>query len=410
MQAVLEMGVEFDLTTLEAPNTTKLENAYGKDLASVINRVRKTNVLQIFDKQSINDNFEENGYDLIVNTHGDIDPYYSDSISKSNAITYCHFPSAKFLIQSEDKTYLDKHLKIGRMALSDPAVATTSADSNNEETAKNSTSEETPRSTINFDRKDYLKWLRDAYDNLIKNSTILTNSQFSRKAILDTYGIEDAIVLSPPVEVEIFRKVGLPSTDTTDTTNSHSIGNDDEREDTILVVSRIDPAKNIDYAISFAKILKENRIGKGMIIAGSLDPYFYGYYNKTRKMVMDLDLGDYVTFETDVSLDKLLNIMGKCKAYFHPRSGEHFGMSIVEAMSAGLIPVVPDIGGQTEFVPSKYQFHDLNQAANITSSIFNKSSHNDRIAISNSVTKFSSSNYKRRFKQVVAGLLARPVD
>jgi len=33
MQAVLEMGIEIDLTTLDAPNTTKLENTYGKDLA-----------------------------------------------------------------------------------------------------------------------------------------------------------------------------------------------------------------------------------------------------------------------------------------------------------------------------------------------------------------------------------------
>ncbi|MBA3978085.1 MAG: hypothetical protein H0X50_07850 [Nitrosopumilus sp.] len=62
----------------------------------VINRVKKTNVLQLFDEQSISDNIEENGYDLIVNTHGDIYSYYDNSISKSNAITYCHFPSAKF--------------------------------------------------------------------------------------------------------------------------------------------------------------------------------------------------------------------------------------------------------------------------------------------------------------------------
>ncbi len=124
---------------------------------------------------------------------------------------------------------------------------------------------------------------------------------------------------------------------------------------------------------------------------------------------MDLDLDGYVTFETDASLDKLLLIMGKCKAYFHPRSGEHFGMSIVEAMSAGLIPVVPDIGGQTEFVPFKYQFRDLSQAAQITSSIFDLS-YPDRIAISDSVAKFSSSNYKRRFQQVVAGLLAKSTD
>jgi hypothetical protein len=36
-------------------------------------------------------------------------------------------------------------------------------------------------------------------------------------------------------------------------------------------------------------------------------------------------------------------------------------------MDAGLIPVVSDDGGQTEFVPLKYQYHILEQAAQIIS-------------------------------------------
>lgn len=43
--------------------------------------------------------------------------------------------------------------------------------------------------------------------------------------------------------------------------------------------------------------------------------------------------------------------MGEAKIYFHPMVGEHFGMSVVESMTAGLVPVVPDIGRPTEFVP-----------------------------------------------------------
>ncbi len=85
-------------------------------------------------------------------------------------------------------------------------------------------------------------------------------------------------------------------------------------------------------------------------------------------MIADFNLVDYVTLEIDISLDELLSVMSKSKVYFHARLGEHFGISIVEAMSAGLVPVVPDIGGQTEFVPSKYQFHTLEQAAQIMSS------------------------------------------
>jgi glycosyltransferase involved in cell wall biosynthesis len=58
-----------------------------------------------------------------------------------------------------------------------------------------------------------------------------------------------------------------------------------------------------------------------------------------------------VTLETNVCLNNLLSIMREAKVYFHTMVGEHFGISIVEAMAAGLIPLVSDVGGPIEFVP-----------------------------------------------------------
>ena len=145
----------------------KLQNAYGKDLASVISDIKKVNVLSMFDEQSIRDNVK-NGYDLIINTHGDIDTYYNKSFSKNNSIAYCHFSSAKFLIQSEDKEYLEKYLKVARDSPSFSIPTDSNAikeDNNNQSNA------------VDFDRKRYLEWLKYAYDNMIKNSTVLTNSE-----------------------------------------------------------------------------------------------------------------------------------------------------------------------------------------------------------------------------------------
>ena len=51
----------------------------------------------------------------------------------------------------------------------------------------------------------------------------------------------------------------------------------------------------------------------------------------------------------------------RAKVYFHPMIGEHFGMAVVEAMASGLIPVVPNVGGQTEFVPLKYHFSTIEE-------------------------------------------------
>ena len=41
MQALSQMGIDFDLTTLRSPEVAKLENAYGKNLVSVMKKIKK---------------------------------------------------------------------------------------------------------------------------------------------------------------------------------------------------------------------------------------------------------------------------------------------------------------------------------------------------------------------------------
>ena len=118
MKSILEMGINIDLTTLEMPNVQKIENAFGRNFALIIKRISKVHVLQhILDEKSI-ERIMKNGYDIMINTHGDIDPFYNNSLTKNNAITYCHFPTAKYLIDSENNDYLGKHIKIAREAFS----------------------------------------------------------------------------------------------------------------------------------------------------------------------------------------------------------------------------------------------------------------------------------------------------
>ncbi|CAN5759438.1 hypothetical protein BH23THE1_BH23THE1_35630 [soil metagenome] len=64
---------------------------------------------------SIYSNITDNDYDLIINTHGDIDPYYSPKLSKATLVTYCHYPSARSFIENKDSNYFEYHLKVNRM-------------------------------------------------------------------------------------------------------------------------------------------------------------------------------------------------------------------------------------------------------------------------------------------------------
>ena len=72
-----------------------------------------------------------------------------------------------------------------------------------------------------------------------------------------------------------------------------------------------------------------------------------------KQMVINLGLTDYITFEINARLDRLLSIMRQSKVYFHPKIGEHLVMAVVEAMAAELIPIVPNTSGPTKFVPKK---------------------------------------------------------
>jgi glycosyltransferase involved in cell wall biosynthesis len=374
MQAISDIGIDFDITTLVKPNIHRIEDSFGNKLAAIIEKASNINILQsALEKESERSDIEQRkvrDYDLTINTHGDALPYYRHYFSKKNSIVQCHFPVAMYHIASENEDYL-KETRVGfvikNVIANNKTVTTTDT------------------------KRAYFQKLKDSYLNLMRNSVVITNSGFSKKAIAEELGIE-AQILNPPVDIEPFRNRALIS---------------NQREDIVLVLSRIVPYKKIENAIAVAKLLKENDMGKGMKIIGNLydDDFVIGsYYSLLLQMVKKHNLEDYVSFEINANFEKIMDVMRSAKVYLHTMSGESFGISTVEAMSAGLIPVVPDVGGHTEFVPQKYQFDTLEKASEIISSAFNVS-HSERIQISNSVRRFSISSYRLTFQQLVNNLL-----
>jgi glycosyltransferase involved in cell wall biosynthesis len=390
MQALLEMGIDdINLTTLTRPDLSRLKNTYGKNLVSVMEKINKINVVNIMEElrqQQQDEDHEVYNYDITINTNGDAAPYYHSSFSKDNVITYCHFPTAKYHIESENIAYLKTDLGMtegsnvftdnrGKGDIDNPAGC---------------------KSKLQFSRrKECFGILKYGYWNLMRNSTVITNSEFSRRAIVNAFGMNNIFILNPPIDIETFRNV------------ASMLNGNEERNDIILVISRIDPHKKIENAIKLAKILKNKNIGRGMKIVGNLYYYYSRYYSELKQLVLDLGLADYIIFEINASLDKLLSIMQESKVYFHPMTGEHFGMAVVEAMAAGLIPVVPNAGGLTEFVPQKYQFNTIEQAAEIITHVFNHLPKTERVKISSDINKFSTYHYIEGFKTILNELLSR---
>jgi glycosyltransferase involved in cell wall biosynthesis len=59
----------------------------------------------------------------------------------------------------------------------------------------------------------------------------------------------------------------------------------------------------------------------------------------------------------DIEFSKLIEIYRKSKIYIHAMKNEHFGMSIIEAMAAGLVPIVHRSGGPWEDILKGLQGH-----------------------------------------------------
>ena len=254
MHALSQKGVNFDLTTCIQPNMTKLENAYGSKIASIIEKAEKINLLESLEEPFIDRITEKGNYDFTVNTHGDTLPYYHRSFSKNNALTYCHFPSAKYHIDSENLEYL-RDIKISGFTQI-PDI----------DYSKN---KEAHIFDVECEHKvkKYFKFLRNKYYNMMKNTLVLTNSEYTRKAISNAFNI-DAKILYPPVDVDTFQKIASKS---------------NHKENMILIISRIAPDKQIENAIEVARLIRRRGIGKDMIIAGNLHHYDNQLLSATEK-------------------------------------------------------------------------------------------------------------------------------
>jgi glycosyltransferase involved in cell wall biosynthesis len=178
----------------------------------------------------------------------------------------------------------------------------------------------------------------------------------------------------------------------------------------VLVVSRFSADKEIENAITLANLLKDRCLrGKiqeiKMVIAGNFSELNYKYVRFLEKMILDYGLQDYVELVFGASFDRLLDLMKKSKVYFHPLAGEPFGIAIVEAMASGLVPIVPTIGGSSEFVPSEYQYHTIQQAADMIANILGEINDGNALVrsdrISNIVSKFSIQSYKKNLNNII---------
>lgn len=357
LEALNELDLSVDLVTFTKPNWNNLERIFGiSKLRKYVNNVIKADISSLLDEANKVDskNTTDNEYDIVMNAHGDILPSNMFGEKKEKFITYCHYPLVPELIRSlKYDTVLRNYLKM---------------------------------CDYKFETLDKLRTKAlGVYNRMMNNSTVVTNSMFSSKAVKLYYPNTDPLIIYPPIDIDYFSRV--VSTDS--------------RENRIVVLGRFNPDKNIELALEVAKVLKGMNTKFEMTIVGNLSKIYQPYFNYLQKLVKVNGLSDMVDLKTNVDINDLLTLFGKSKVLFHPTIGEPFGMCIAEAMSAGLVPVVPSFGGNTEFVPETLRYSNQKEAAKIIMRSMNVDMH-QRFSLSNSVKKFGKARFKDNLKRLLS--------
>jgi len=165
------------------------------------------------------------------------------------------------------------------------------------------------------------------HDRVSRIDRLLAVSDFTRKFVRDRWGRE-ATTLYPPCPIDLYSNLTV------------------QKRDLVVTVGRMAPEKRMELFLEIARRLPDI----DFTIIGSIVTDKGSYYDKLRTAAPA-----NVSFVV-APLRKVREILGSAKVYVHCAQNEHFGITIVEAMAAGCVPVVNDSGGPREIVPHDVGF------------------------------------------------------
>ncbi len=126
-----------------------------------------------------------------------------------------------------------------------------------------------------------------------------------------------------------------------------------------------------------------------------------------QRIVKNFGLSDRVKFYPNASAEQKIELLKKAKIYLHTMTGEHFGISIVEAMALGCLPIVHNSGGMVEFVPDQFRYETMKEAADEISKAINNWSPDKTEDVKQIASQFSLSSFSRRFMALFNDYYAR---
>jgi alpha-1,2-mannosyltransferase len=164
----------------------------------------------------------------------------------------------------------------------------------------------------------FTRFLRQPYN------VTMTNSEFNRDIIRQHLG-KEALVVYPPVDVQKIESTSRKAS----------------RENIAVTVSRFRSAKGLAIIPAIAARLRNCKF----ILIGTTDRNSKECLQEIWKKAKEFNVETSLQIFANEPSGFLLSKLSTAKVLLHTQAYEAFGMSVVEAMAAGCVPVVPRDGG-----------------------------------------------------------------
>ena len=178
-------------------------------------------------------------------------------------------------------------------------------------------------------------------------------------------------------------------------------------------------SKNHEFMIrSFGKMLRRGLAGWELHLAGNKGPRKVDeeYFDNLKRAAAGLP----VTLHPDLSFDELKKLYARASIYWHasgygenpnknPVKFEHFGITTVEAMASGCVPVVINKGGQPELVSHGSDgllWDSRRELIDMTSKLTRDPEMLQRLSQKavRSASRFSEDRFRRHFLELVESI------
>ena len=198
--------------------------------------------------------------------------------------------------------------------------------------------------------KAYHAPLTKSFEKSGTNVTYVANSNFVKQSVETVWKYRCNDIISPPVKLEHFKQLSQTK----------------KTPFKIVSLGRFNRDKNHTEQLDiFSDLVKESGSDWHLVMIGAADPGSNEILNNLRHIVKDRKIEEKVRILENASSSQIDAELSTSQYFLHTNHREGFGISVIEGIAAGCVPIVPRHTGSGEIVTDELQFSSASEAVDI---------------------------------------------